>query len=154
MEAAMVTTEQEKGEGMGTASQTGKAGEGVAGVSASGILLICVAVSVVCGGFSGFAAGWLYRDGATSVRHERQIAVADVGDIVAAKKKAIIEKYKTKDDTLTVKEEMQKEITEFVRQLNAALAAGGPDRIVLSRDAVLSGGRDITEEVSREINGR
>ena len=121
---------------------------------AGSAVIVCVALSILCGGLSGLAAAWRYHESIFAGQNDREIVMADVGDIIQAKKKAIVEKYKAKEDTEAARAEMQKEINEFFNHLNAVLAANGGDRIVLSKDAVLSGGKDITEEVSKEVNGR
>ena len=123
------------------------------GASAGRIVIICIVVSIICGGLSGLLAAWQYWDLGPG-RHEQEIVTVDIGDIVSAKKRVIIEKYKGKEDTEPAKAEMEKEITEFFKRLNAAVAARGGDRIVLAKDAVLSGGKDITEEVEKEMNGK
>jgi len=79
--------------------------------------------------------------------------VVDVKGIVEDKKKELIEIYKKNPTDETVKE-VDKELAEFLRRLDYKISSSGDSqRLVMLRDAVLTGETaDITDEVRKYAN--
>ena len=79
--------------------------------------------------------------------------VVDVKGIVEDKKKELIEIYK-KNPTDETDKEVDKELAEFLRRLDYRISSSGDSqRLVMLRDAVLTGETaDITDEVRKYAN--
>lgn len=111
------------------------------GVKAYAIILI---VSIL----SGAASGWWFAS-----RNAYEVYVVDVKQIVQTKKDELIERYK-KNPTDEIATEVDKELTDFLMRLDRGITRlGGEKRLVLLKDAVLSGAAADATETLKEAAG-
>lgn len=106
------------------------------------ILILCISTSIL----SGIISSWYF-----SKYGNNEIVVLDVGKVIEKKKEEFIKKYKDREPSLSLKEEMEKEISSFVDSLNRIVGEESKGKIVLSKDSVISNAKDITDEVSKRI---
>lgn len=106
------------------------------------LLLFSLAVSI----FSGAVSGWYF-----SKSGGKEIVVLDVGKIVEEKRKEFVQKYRDRELSQKMKEEMEKEISLFVESLNRIVEEESMGKIVLTKDSVVSNIKDITDEVYYKV---
>lgn len=106
------------------------------------MIVLCLCVSII----SGIASGWYF-----SRAQNEEIVVLDVAKIIEAKQKEFVEKYKNREPNPRLKEEMDREVSSFMVRLNNIVEEESKGKILLTRDAVISSVRDITDEVSNRI---
>lgn len=106
------------------------------------LLLFSLAVSIL----SGTVSGWYFsRSGG------KEIVVLDIGKILEEKRKEFVQKYRDRELSQKMKEEMEKEISLFVESLNRIVEEESMGKIVLTKDSVVSNIKDITDEVYYKV---
>lgn len=103
-------------------------------------------LTIVISSISGAISGWYF-----SRPVDKEIVVLDVGKIIESKRVEFIEKYKDRNITPQIRQEMEREISVFIDRLNHIVEEESKGRIVLTKDSVVSEMKDITDEVSHKI---
>lgn len=114
--------------------------------SLKGIIIYLIIFTAVISFISGTVSGWYF-----SRTNNKEIVVLDIGKIIEAKRVEFIEKYKDRNITPQVRQEMEREISLFIDRLNRIVEEEAKGKIVLTKDSVVSETRDITDEVSHKI---
>ncbi len=108
-------------------------------------LILCVIMSLASGALS----GWYFSRG-----KDKEVVVLDLSKIIEDKRKEFVEKYRNREGSSRLREEMEREISLFTEALNRVIEEESRGKVILAKESVISDARDITESVNHRIAER
>lgn len=107
-------------------------------------------VALVLGAFlSGLGGAWTYE---TVMQKKKDIVTLDINKIVAERRDVFITKYKDKEPSEELKQNMQKDITQFSVDLTRFIEKESKKNVILLKDSVISENvKDITEDAKKQL---
>lgn len=107
-------------------------------------------LALILGAFlSGLFGAWTYE---TVMQKKKEIVTLDINKIVAERRDIFIAKYKDKEPSEELRQNMQKDITQFSVELTRFIEKESKKNVILLKDSVISENvRDITEDAKKQL---